>query len=143
MSSITIQPVASPGDVKRFIKFAWRIYEGYPNWVPPLLMDRKKLMDKKKNPFYIHSDAEFFLALRDGNIVGRIGAILNRNHIKEHNENIGFFGFFECIDDQTVADALFDAAARWLKDRGVEAIRGPANPSVNDEYGLLVDGFDT
>jgi len=142
MSPITIQSVASPRDVKRFIKFAWRIYEGYPNWVPPLLMDRKKLMDKRKNPFYKHSDAEFFLALRDGNIVGRIGAILNRNHIKEHNENIGFFGFFECIEDQTVADALFDAAARWLKDRGVQAIRGPANPSVNDEYGLLVDGFD-
>jgi len=99
-------------------------------------------MDKEKNPFYKHSEAEFFLAHREGELVGRIGAIVNHNHNKEHNENIGFFGFFECINDQSVADALFGTATKWLKARGVTAVRGPANPSVNDEYGLLIDGFD-
>lgn len=142
MSSITIRPVVTKGDEKVFIKFQWRVYEGNPYWVPPLLMDRRKLIDKKRNPFYQHADMELFLAERDGEIVGRIAAIVNHNHNKEHNENIGFFGFFECLDNQQVADALFDAACSWLKTRGVNAVRGPASPSVNDEYGLLVDGFD-
>jgi GNAT superfamily N-acetyltransferase len=141
-NSITIQPVASKKDSERFIKFQWEIYKNIPQWVPPLLMDRRKLMDKQKNPFYQHSAAEFYLAFRDGKIVGRIGAIVNDNHNKEHHENIGFFGFFECINDQTVADALFIAAHNWLKAKGVTAVRGPATPSVNDEYGLLIDGFD-
>jgi hypothetical protein len=105
-------------------------------------MDRRKLMDKKKNPFYTHADAEFFLAYRDKEIVGRIGAIVNHNHNKEHRENIGFFGFFECVNDQEVADKLLETAKNWLKERGVTAMRGPATPSVNDEYGLLIDGFD-
>ncbi len=105
-------------------------------------MDRRKLMDRKKNPFYKHAEAEFFLARRNGEIVGRIGAIINHNHNKEHKENIGFFGFFECVNDQSVADALFKTAKEWLKARGVTAVRGPASPCVNDEYGLLVDGFD-
>jgi GNAT superfamily N-acetyltransferase len=126
----------------RFIKFQWKPYEGNPYWVPPLIMDRKKLIDRKKNPFYRHAEMELFLADHDGEIVGRIGAIVNDNHNEEHNENIGFFGFFECIDDQSVAHALFDEAKKWLTAKGVTAMRGPASPSVNDEYGLLVDGFD-
>ena len=141
MSSLDIRPIASKRDTKDFIKFQWEIYKDYPNWVPPLIMDRKKLMDREKNPFYKHSDAEFFLARRDSKIVGRIGAIVNHNHNKEHKENIGFFGFFECINDQTVADALFKTAIDWLKARKVIAVRGPVTPSVNDEYGLLIDGF--
>ena len=118
------------------------MYDGNPYWVPPLLMDRRKLIDTRKNPFYNHAEMELFLAERDGEVVGRIGAIVNHNHNKEHNENIGFFGFFESIDDQSVANALFDRAKEWLKRKGVSAIRGPASPSVNDEYGLLVEGFD-
>ncbi len=142
MMSVTIRPVHSRKDETRFIKFQWSIYEGNPYWVPPLLMDRRKLIDRKGNPFYKHARMEMFLAERDGKIVGRIAAIVNDNHIKEHNEKVGFFGFFECIDDQTVANALFDAARNWLKSQGMKAMRGPASPSVNDEYGLLVDGFD-
>ena len=138
----TVRPVLTRGDRTAFIKFPWKIYDGNPYWVPPLLSDRKKLIDTKKNPFYRHAQLQLLLAERDGAIVGRIGAIVNDNHIKEHNEKVGFFGFFECIDDQSVADALFDAAADWLRERGMEAMRGPASPSVNDEYGLLVDGFD-
>ncbi len=104
-------------------------------------MDRRKSIDRKNNPFYKHAEMEMFLAERGGELVGRIAAIINHNHNKEHSENIGFFGFFECIDDQDVANALFGAAKEWLRSRGVTAMRGPASPSVNDEYGLLVDGF--
>jgi hypothetical protein len=139
---ITISPIAGKSETDRFIKFAWQIYRDYPNWVPPLLMDRRKLMDRAKNPFYQHAEAEFFLARRDGEIVGRIGAIINENHNKEHNEKIGFFGFFECIDDQSVADELLRTAREWVKARGATLMRGPASPSVNDEWGLLIDGFD-
>jgi hypothetical protein len=142
MAPITIQPVITQRDTKRFIRFQWEIYADFPMWVPPLLMDRRKLMDRKKNPFYKHSKAEFFLATRNGAIVGRIAAIVNDNHNKEHRENIGFFGFFECINDQEVANALLQAAQDWLRTHGVTAMRGPATPSVNDEYGLLVEGFD-
>jgi hypothetical protein len=141
MSSLEIRPIASKRDTKDFIKFQWEIYKDFPNWVPPLIMDRKKLMDREKNPFYKHSEAEFYLARKNGKIVGRIGAIINHNHNKEHNENIGFFGFFECINDQVIADALFKTAIDWLKAHKVEAVRGPVTPSVNDEYGLLIDGF--
>jgi hypothetical protein len=142
MASLSILPVSSKQETEAFIKFAWSIYQNIPQWVPPLLMDRRKLMDKKNNPFYQHAEAEFFLARRDEKIVGRIGAIINHNHNKEHNDKVGFFGFFECVDDQSVANALFQTARSWLKERGMSAMRGPATPSVNDEYGLLVDGFD-
>jgi len=139
---MNVTPVRTSKDEKQFIKFQWEPYKGNPCWVPPLLMDRRKLIDRKKNPFYKHAEMEIFLARRDEKVVGRIGAILNHNHNKEHKENIGFFGFFECIDDQAVAHALFDAALGWLKAKGVTAVRGPASPSVNDEYGMLIEGFD-
>jgi len=137
-----VRPIATRQDELAFIRFPWSIYRNSPAWVPPLLMDRKKLIDRKKNPFYKHAEAEFFLAERDGEVVGRIGAILNHNHNKEHHENIGFFGFFESVHDQQVANALFDEVRKFLARFNVTALRGPANPSVNDEYGLLVDGFD-
>ncbi|MDI6767750.1 MAG: hypothetical protein QME52_13095 [Bacteroidota bacterium] len=142
MSSIEIKPIITKRESEAFIRFPWKIYADYPQWVPPLLMDRRKLIDKKKNPFYKHADVEFFLARHKGEIVGRIAGIINHNHNKEHNENIGFFGFFECINDQQVANELFKTTIKWLKAHGVTAVRGPANPSVNDEYGLLIDGFD-
>ena len=142
MDNLTVRPVQTKADEKKFIRFLWDIYANDPLWVPPLMMDREKLIDKKKNPFYTHSDMELFLAERDGKVVGRIGAIINHNHNKEHSENIGFFGFYEAIDDQSVAKALFDAAKKYLQSKKVTAMRGPANPSVNDEYGLLVEGFD-
>lgn len=142
MGIIDVHPVSSKSALNQFIKFPWSIYNENSYWVPPLLMDRRKLLDKKKNPFYKHADAEFFLAKDGDKIVGRIGAIINHNHNKEHDENIGFFGFFECINDQRVADALFKRAEEYLVSKGVKGIRGPANPSVNDEYGLLIGGFD-
>lgn len=129
-------------DTMPFIKAQWLFYNGDPNWVPPLIMDRKKLLNQKVNPFYKHAQLQMFLAERDGKVVGRIAAITNERHNALHHDTIGFFGFFECIDDQAVANALFDAAKQWLRSKGKTDIRGPVNPSMNDETGLLVDGFD-
>jgi len=143
MANFTIRTVQTSSDSKKFIDFIYALYKNDPNWVPPLRMDREKLIDKKKNPFYKHSQMELFLAERNGEVIGRIGAIVNDNHNKEHNDKVGFFGFFECVNEQAVANALFDEAKKYLLSKGMNAMRGPANPSVNDEYGLLVNGFDS
>lgn len=142
MSNIEIKTLHPTKDITKFIKFAWKIYKGDPNWVPPLLMDKKKILNKNKNPFFKTAEMEMFMAYKDGEPVGRIAAIKNDTHNNVHDENIGFFGFFESINDQDVANALLDAARDWLKSKGVDAMRGPANPSSNDEYGLLIEGFN-
>ena len=142
MSKITISPVRNEKDRMRFIKFQWKVYKNDPYWVPPLLMDRKKILDTKKNPFYQHAQIEMFLAEKDGELVGRIAAIKNDLHNSTHNDKVGFFGFFESMNDQAVANSLFDAAKGWLKSKGCDIMRGPANPSTNDEIGMLLEGFD-
>ena len=142
MSDIKIFPVRSEKDRMRFIKLLWKIYKDDQYWVPPLIMDRKKVIDTKKNPFYQHAEIELFLAERNGELVGRIAAIKNDLHNTTHNDKVVFFGFFECINDQPVANALFDAAKGWLKTKGLDIMRGPANPSSNDEWGMLLEGFD-
>jgi GNAT superfamily N-acetyltransferase len=101
------------------------------------------LLSRDKNPFFEHAEAEYFLAERDGRVVGRIAAISNTLHNQTHGDRVGFFGFFECVEDQAVADALLEAAAAWCRKRGHDVLRGPASFSTNDECGLLVDGFDT
>jgi GNAT superfamily N-acetyltransferase len=101
------------------------------------------LLSRTKNPFFEHGEAEYLLAERNGEVVGRIAAISNRLHNETHQDRVGFFGFFECIDDQAVADALLDAAADWCRTRGHDLLRGPASFSTNDECGLLVEGFDS
>jgi GNAT superfamily N-acetyltransferase len=141
-TEISIKKVETSKEKMVFIKFPWKIYKNYPHWVPPLIMDRKKLLDKEKNPFYKHAEMDLFLAYRNGEVVGRIGAIHNHLHNQHHNDKVGFFGFFECINDQSVADALFDTAKEWLRASGCTDMRGPANPSSNDEYGMLLEGFD-
>ncbi len=142
MSNIEVKVLHPQKDIVKFLKFAWKIYKDDPNWVPPLMMDKKKLLNKDKNPFFKTSQMEMFMAYKDGEPVGRIAAIKNDTHNKIHNENIGFFGFFECTNDQEVANALLDAAKDWLKSKGLDAMRGPANPSSNDEFGMLLEGFD-
>ncbi len=102
----------------------------------------KLLLSRDKNPFFEHAEAEYFLAEREGRVVGRIAAISNRLHNETHQDRVGFFGFFECIDDQAVADALLDRAAEWCREKGHDTLRGPASFSVNDECGLLVQGFE-
>ncbi len=141
--ALTIHPISDNADVNRFIKLQWKFYVNDRNWVPPLLMDRRKLLNTKVNPFYKHSRIQLFIAVQDGEDVGRIAAIVNDNHNREHEDKVGFYGFFECINNQDVANALFDAAAQWLRGKGMDTMRGPANPSVNDELGMLVHGFDS
>jgi hypothetical protein len=140
--SIEIKKVDSKSDLMKFIKFQWKVYKNDPYWVPPLIMDRKKLLSKEKNPFYKHADADFYLAYKDGKLSGRIAAIKNDLHNKYHNDKAGFFGFFECLNNQEVANSLFDTVKIWLKQKGLDEMRGPANPSSNDEYGMLLEGFD-
>src|SRR2546429_7049247 len=106
-------------------------------------MDRMKLIDEEKNPFYTHSEAKFFVAERDGKIVGRIGAMINHNFNDVQKQQAGFFGFFESVNDDNVARPLFAAAETFLRERGMTVAYGPASPSSNDEYGLLIEGFDS
>lgn len=140
--SVVVRPISSSADELKFIKSQWNFYKNDPNWVAPIIFDRKKLLNTRKNPFYKHSAMQLFLAEDNGAVVGRIAAIVNDNHNKTHNDKVGFFGFFECANDQKVADALFAAAADWLRNKGMDAMRGPVNPSMNDECALLVEGFD-
>ena len=142
MSNITIKPVKTKKEFNQFLKFPWVIYKGDKNWVPPLMMDKKQILNREKNPFFKEAQMEMFLAEKDGELVGRIAAIKNDAHNKTHNENIGFFGFFESVNDQEVANKLLGEAEKWLKSRGLDAMRGPANPSSNEEYALLIEGFD-
>jgi len=136
-------PVNNGRGLDRFIAFPYDHYRGDPIWVPPLRMDVRTLLTPGKNPFFEHAEAQYFLAVRDGRAVGRIAAIKNDAHTREHHDSVGFFGFFECVNEQPVANALFDTAGRWLRDKGFRMMRGPMNPSINDECGLLVKGFDT
>ena len=126
-----------------FIKLPWELYKGNPYWVPPLIFDVRKNLNPAKNPFFKHAEADLFLAEKDGKLAGRIAAIKNDNHTDFHKDKAGFFGFFETIDDEDVSDLLFDTACEWVKNRGLDEIIGPVNPSTNDECGLLVDGFDS
>jgi GNAT superfamily N-acetyltransferase len=142
-NSISIEPVSTKAQQKAFVKFAWDHYRGDPNWVPPLRMNIKELLNYKHCPFYDDAEIQTFLAYREGKIVGRIAAIIDRAHNRCHKEERGMFGFFEAIDDQEVANALFDAAKQWFLDREIILMRGPANPSQNYEWGLLVEGFDS
>ncbi len=140
--SFEIIPCNSQLERKQFVIFPWQVYKGDQYWVPPLISERMAFWDKKKNPFYEHSDAQMFVAKRDGKVVGTIAAILNNRHNEFHQEKTGFWGGFECINDPIVANALFDTARAWVKMHGMDTLRGPANVSMNDEVGLLVDGFD-
>jgi GNAT superfamily N-acetyltransferase len=140
-SPISIQPVSTKSQQKQFTQFAWTLYQGDPNWIPPLLMSIKELLNYTPHPFYDKSKIQTFLAMKDQKVVGRIAAIIDQFHNEYHKERRGMFGFFECFDDQEAADALFDAARDWLKQHQIFALRGPANPSQNYEWGLLVEGF--
>lgn len=138
------RPVESARDLKRFIAFPYGLHRGDPIWVPPLRMDVRTMLSREKNPFFKHGEAEYFLTEgAGGTVTGRIAAIHNRAHNEFHEDRVGFFGFFECVNDQAVADALFEAAATWLRERGLTTMRGPASFSTNDECGLVVEGFDT
>ncbi|GBD92678.1 hypothetical protein BMS3Abin05_00252 [bacterium BMS3Abin05] len=142
-SQVTVRPVQSKKDLKTFISIPWKIYANDPNWVPLLKMDMKNILSKEKNPFWKHAEGEYFIAWRDGEPVGTIAAIINHNHNSFHDERTGFFGFFESIEDESVAHALLNAAEQWIKERDMKIFRGPMNPSTNDSCGFLLEGFNS
>ncbi|MEI8134061.1 MAG: aminotransferase class I/II-fold pyridoxal phosphate-dependent enzyme [bacterium] len=139
---ITITQAESRKEKLRFLRLVWDLYENEPNWVPPLEMDKMRLIDEKRNPFYRHAEAKFFIAENNGKPIGRIAAIINKTHNSIYKDKVGFFGFFECVNNQEVANALIREAESWLTSKGINSVRGPISPSINDEVGLLVDGFD-
>lgn len=140
--SLQIVPLARrPAEVSRFLNFSYRIYDRDPHWVAPLLMDLKKVFTNA-NPLFAHAEMQLWMAVRDGQDVGRIAGVVDPNHNRSQQDSAAFFGFFESVNDPTVSQALFDQVGRWARERGLRRLLGPMNPTTNDECGLLVDGFD-
>jgi GNAT superfamily N-acetyltransferase len=138
---IVVKPVESRRERKQFLNLPWQLYRGDANWIPPLRQNQKGLVGYARHPFHEQAQTQTFLALADGEPCGRVSAILNEVHNNFHQERLGFWGFFESIDNQEVASKLFDAVRQWLAARDIHHIRGPVNPSLNYECGLLIDGF--
>ena len=141
-SDLQIVPVTSRRELRDLIMFPFALYRDDPYWVPPLIGERMGHYDPDHNPFFQHAEVQFFRALRGGRTVGTIAAIADDVHPQVWNEPVGFFGVFEVIEDYEASASLFSAAREWLAHRGREIMRGPTNLNINDEYGLLVDGFD-
>lgn len=143
MSAVIVEPVTNRRQQKQFLELPWTLYRNDPNWVPPLRFEQKELAGYRPHPFYEKNRIQTFLAHRNGQVCGRVAAILNEEHIRIHGERRGFFGFFELIDDQEVASALINAVAQWFAQRGIERLRGPMSPGINYVIGTLIDGFDS
>jgi GNAT superfamily N-acetyltransferase len=143
VNTIRIEKVATKKDLKAFIKFPWKVYKGDPYWVPPLIMDMKEKLDKKKNPFFEHAEMELFLAYKDETITGRIAAIIDESHNGFHEEKVVFFGLYESYDDLETAQTLLEKVIAWGLERGMNTLRGPMNLSMNDECAFLLEGFDS
>ncbi|HYI09571.1 MAG TPA: hypothetical protein VEK57_10955 [Thermoanaerobaculia bacterium] len=142
-ASIRVRPVLTSRDKRRFLDFPYTLYRSSPCWVPPLRRDQADALFGRNHPFFRHSRIVPFLAEdAAGRMLGRIAAIVNGMHLQRYGDGAGFFGFFECVEREDVAAALFDAAATSLRAEELTAMRGPANPSINDSSGLLVGGFD-
>ena len=139
---LEIRTVRNRRLLKAFIRLPHKIYADDPAWVPPLDFDMNQRLSPRKNPFFDHGEAEYFLAFRGDEPVGRITAQINRLHLERYRDETGFFGFLEAVDDQDVFDSLFTAAAAWLAERGMKRMRGPFSFSINEESGLLVSGFE-
>ena len=142
-----IIPAKSWSQQKTFLDFPWKIYKNDPYWIPQLRMEQSGLVGFStfghKDPFYERNECQAFLAVDGKNVLGRICAIWNRGHIDRYNDGVGFFGFFDCVDDADTAHSLFCAADDWLQQRGCTILRGPVNPSLNHTLGLLIDGFNS
>ncbi len=143
-AEIEVIRVADDSMMRDFIMLPWttRIYEDDPCWVPPLVSDQKKLFNRKKGYFFEIGDAEFFLAYKNGNPVGRITAQVNHLYEGKYDDDTGFFGFFEAINDHEVACSLFNAASDWLKKKGKRVMNGPQSFSIYDSVGFEVDGIN-
>jgi hypothetical protein len=140
---VQVEEVRTHADRNAFIQLPYRLYRGDPHWVPPLVMERRDFLDPKKNPFFEFGHVRLFLARRGGAVVGRIAAVEDPRYNGLHGTRDGAFGLFECEDDAGAARALFDAAAAWLRPRGLQRMLGPLSFSTNYECASLVDGFDS
>jgi hypothetical protein len=140
--AIDVSPVVTRAQKRAFLELPWTLYQNVPAWMPPIRQNAKELAGFAKHPFHAENKTQTFLATRGGQTVGRIMSIVNHAHNQQHNENRGFFGFFESIDDVEVSTKLFDAVRDWLTAQGIRSMRGPTNPSLNYEGGFLVEGFD-
>ena len=129
-------------DFTRFVEFPYSHYAKDEHWVPPLRVQQRDLLDVHKNPFFEDAEMALFLAEFDGKVAGRIGAIHNKTYNRFNDIEVCFFGFFECIDNQQVADLLFKVAIDWLKDRGLHTVYGPFSPNMMAEIGILIEGFE-
>ena len=141
-TNVTVRPIQDRRDLSAFLRVPWPIYAGDPHWVPPLLIERAQLL-APSNPFFEHARWQGWIAWRDGKPVGRISAQIDDLHQQRYGDSTGYFGLFECIDDTAVARALIAAARGWLRERGMRRIAGPFNLGINQEIGVLVEGFTT
>lgn len=141
MSNVVVRPVFSRRERGDFLKFPWILYRDDPNWIPPLRGSQAELAGFRAHPFFEHNQIQTFVAYRGKEVCGRIAAIVNRGHIERFRERRGFFGFFECVDDQPVADGLLEAARAWLAEQGLLLVRGPTSPSMHYGLGVLIEGF--
>ena len=139
---VEVRAVSGGSDLKRFIDLPFRLHANHPLWVPPLKLERRLFLNRRMNAFFSHGEAAYFLALRDGRVLGRVSAQVNHAFNDYQKKNWGWFGFLELEDDQEVLDALLNAAAGWLSERGKERMVGPASFAMNDESGVLIEGFD-
>jgi len=142
VSSLQIQPVTSQRDLRAFILFPWRVYQGDPNWVPPLISDQFNKLDPAKGPFYERADVSLFLARQGRQVVGSIAAFVDHRRVAHLSQQVGGFGFFEVIEEYAVAEALLDAAVDWLYERNISLMVGPTNFTENEYPGVLVEGVD-
>jgi GNAT superfamily N-acetyltransferase len=138
---ITIRKVDNPRDYRAFFNFPWTLYRNDPNWVPPLLSSRREILETKHNPAWEYLEGDYFCAWRGSELVGTVAAFVNKRHNEFHDEQVGWFGAFETIDDEAVAHALIDTAAEWVRARGLPMLRGPQTLTTHELVGCLVDGF--
>lgn len=142
MASVSIRPVRTRSELKRFVKVPFRLHRESEQWVPPLIFERMQFLDRRKNPWFEHGEAEYFLAERDGEPVGRITAHVDHRWDEYQGGKDAMFGFFEAAEDPEVVRALLDAASEWALARGRERLLGPMDFTTNDEIGILIEGFE-
>ncbi len=143
MSAIAIREHRPGQDVRDFIRAGHVVFDGDPNWVPPLDLELRERLHPRKNPFFNRAEAALFTAWKNGKLVGRCSAQVDHEHLRVWNDGTGFFGFFDSVDDDEVGRKLIDAASSWLSRRGMKRMMGPFSLYVNEEVGILVDGFET
>lgn len=141
---LTIEKVdtQSKSQVDRFVRLPFRLYKNHPQWVPPLLIDAKTNLNKQKHPFFEHSDGDFYIAVRNGEDVGRIAALENKRFNNYHESRVAQFYYFDCEDDQEIANILFEQVFEWAKGRNLDRVVGPKGLGPLDGYGLLVEGYE-